>query len=82
MIADRQWVCRNLGFDPVAQPAPRSTFAVAAAAKPAASIEDIQREIIDFESEAPTGRCVAASSAGRSSRRINLSNVGKYYGKK
>jgi len=38
MIADRQWVVRNPGFDPIVQPAPRSTFAVAAAAKPTASM--------------------------------------------
>src|SRR5262249_30351902 len=60
MIADRQWVRRNLGFDPITQPAPRSSFAVAAAAKPEASMEDIQREIIDFDSEAPAGQAFLA----------------------
>ncbi len=56
MIVDRKWVKRNLGFDPKESPPPASTFAFRAAAKPAASVEDIQREIIDFDSEAPEGR--------------------------
>jgi nucleoside phosphorylase len=56
MIADRDWVRRNLGFDPVATPAPPTTFATAAAAKPKSTPEDFQREIIDFDSEAPEGR--------------------------
>jgi hypothetical protein len=56
MIADRAWVQRNLGFDPIAIPAPASTFAFAKAAKPSSTPEDLQREIIDFDSESPTGR--------------------------
>jgi hypothetical protein len=56
MIADRAWVERNLGFDPVARPAPAATFAFAKAAKPSSTPEDLQREIIDFDSEAPPGR--------------------------
>lgn len=58
MTADRAWVVRNLGFDPIARPAPASTFAFAPAAKPvrAADPEDFQREIIDFDSEAPAGK--------------------------
>ena len=55
MIADRAWVQRNLGFDPVSTPAPASTFAFTAAAHPSAP-EDLQREIIDFDSEAPAGK--------------------------
>lgn len=55
MIADRAWVKRNLGFDPVSTPAPVSTFAVAKAASPHRSPEDLQREIIDFDSEGPEG---------------------------
>jgi hypothetical protein len=55
MIADRKWVERNLGFDPVATPPPASTFAFSKAVKPA-NLDDIQREIIDFDSEAPEGR--------------------------
>jgi purine-nucleoside phosphorylase len=47
---------RNLGFDPIATPAPVETFSFAKAAKPASSPEDLQREIIDFDSEAPAGR--------------------------
>jgi nucleoside phosphorylase len=56
MIADREWVRRNLGFDPIARPAPASTFAHPAAARPRSTPEDLQREIIDFDSEAPEGR--------------------------
>jgi purine-nucleoside phosphorylase len=55
MMIDRRWVERNLGFDPIATPAPASTFAFAPAAR-TASDENIQREIIDFDSEGPEGR--------------------------
>jgi purine-nucleoside phosphorylase len=55
MAVDRRWIKRNLGFDPIATPAPHSTFAVAKAAR-TASPEDLQREIIDFDSEAPAGK--------------------------
>jgi nucleoside phosphorylase len=55
MTIDRRWVERNLGFDPVARPAPASTFAFTAAAR-SSSVDDLQREIIDFDSEAPEGR--------------------------
>ncbi len=54
MMVDRKWVQRNLGFDPIAEPAPASTFAFAKAT----SLEpvNLQRETIDFDSEAPAGR--------------------------
>lgn len=55
MVVDRSWVVRNLGFDPITTPAPASTFAVSAAATKSFNIEDIQREIIDFDSESPAG---------------------------
>lgn len=55
MIVDRAWAVRNLGFDPIARPAPSSTFAFAPAESPS-SDEALQREIIDFDSEAPAGR--------------------------
>ena len=55
MQADSQWVARNLRFDPIKSPAPASTFAFAPAAR-IASPEDLQRELIDFDSEAPQGR--------------------------
>lgn len=55
MIVDRAWVQRNLGFNPVTKPAPATTFAFAAAAQPRSTPEDFQREIIDFDSEAPAG---------------------------
>ena len=56
MQVDRKWVRRNIGFDPVARPAPVSTFSFKAAARPDSTPEDLQREIIDFDSESPTGR--------------------------
>jgi purine-nucleoside phosphorylase len=52
---DRKWVERNLGFDPISRPAPAATFAFAPAAS-SSSIEDLQREVIDFDSEAPAGK--------------------------
>jgi hypothetical protein len=55
MIVDRAWAERNLGFDPIARPAPASTFAFAPAVK-SPSGEDLRREMIDFDSEAPAGR--------------------------
>ena len=56
MIADREWVRRNIGFDPSALPAPISTFSFTAAARPSSTVDDLQREIIDFDSESPAGR--------------------------
>jgi hypothetical protein len=56
MIVNRKWVERNLGFDPSKTPAPAATFAVAAAAKRSATVENFQREIIDFDSEASEGK--------------------------
>jgi len=56
MVADRAWVQRNLGFDPISTPAPDSTFSFVAAAHPKRTPEDLQREIIDFDSEAPEGK--------------------------
>lgn len=61
MIVDRSWVQRNLGFDPIATPPPPSTFAFGPAAA-APTEEDIQREIIDFDSEAPSGQAFFAFS--------------------
>lgn len=54
-IANRAWIQRNLGFDPIAEPTPTDSFAFKAAARPSASPEDFQREIIDFDSEGPEG---------------------------
>ena len=55
MMIDRGWVKRNLGFDPIATPAPASTFSFARAER-TSSVEDLQREIIDFDSEAAEGK--------------------------
>ena len=68
MLADRKWVQRNLGFDPITTPPPRETFTVKriadAAVKKTAKItaEDFQREIIDFDSESSEGRAFLAFS--------------------
>jgi nucleoside phosphorylase len=56
MRADRKWVERNLGFDPVSQPPPLATFVHARVVAKTAKPEDFQREIIDFDSEAAEGR--------------------------
>lgn len=55
MTVDQAWVARNLGFNPIARPAPAATFAFKPAAT-SSSDTDLQREIIDFDSEAPAGR--------------------------
>jgi nucleoside phosphorylase len=62
MIATRAWITRNLGFDPIASPAPITTFANARAASPHGEPEDLQREIIDFDSEGPEGAAFFAFS--------------------
>ena len=61
MRADRKWVERNLGFDPISTPPPPATFAFAKAAT-SSEPEDFQREIIDFDSEAPAGKQFLAFS--------------------
>ena len=75
MVADRNWVERNLGFDPISTPPPSDTFSVARVAKAAVkpsekpAPEDFQREIIDFDSEGPVGqRFFAFSTATGLSR--------------
>jgi purine-nucleoside phosphorylase len=75
MVADRKWVEKNLGFDPISTPPPPDTFSVSRVAKAAvkrsakASAEDFQREIIDFDSEGPVGqRFFAFSTATGLSR--------------
>src|SRR5208283_1687856 len=55
MIADRDWMRRNIGFDPVDRLAPLSTFSFTAADR-SSTPEDLQREIIDFDSESLAGR--------------------------
>src|SRR5215471_18110454 len=55
MMINRRWVERNLGFDPIARPAPASTFAFTAAAT-SSNADDLQREIIDFDSEGTEGK--------------------------
>ncbi len=63
MKANRAWVERNLGFDPIAAPPPADTMAFAGAARGKASKpEDFQRDIIDFDSEGPEGRAFLAFS--------------------
>jgi hypothetical protein len=73
MIANRAWVKRNIGFDPIAVPAPVTTFAVKAAAKPRPKNEDLAREIIDFDSEGTEGQAfMAFSTATGLSRFIDI----------
>ena len=59
---DRAWAKRNLGYDPGAEQPPAAAFAFAAARNPQ-SDQDIQRDIIDFDSEAPEGAAVDALAA-------------------
>jgi len=62
MIADRKWIKRNLGFDPIDTPPPAASFATRKAALAGAVVEDFQREIIDFDSEGPEGAAFFAFS--------------------
>jgi nucleoside phosphorylase len=55
VIVDRAWIERNIGVDPTSVAIPQSAFAFRAAAAPGASLDDIQRDIIDFDSEGPEG---------------------------
>jgi hypothetical protein len=55
MNVDRSWVRRNLRYDPILNPPPEATFAFVGAAERTATTEDLQREIIDFDSESPAG---------------------------
>jgi hypothetical protein len=55
VIVDRAWIERNVGVDPTSIPVPASAFAHRAAASRDASLDDIQREIIDFDSEGSEG---------------------------
>ena len=58
--ASRAWVKRNLGFDPIQMPAPATTFAVPRASVPRPELADLQREIIEFDSEARDGQAFLA----------------------
>ncbi len=72
MRADRKWVQRNLGYDPVATPPPKGILAFAAGG-PSSKAEDFQREIIDFDSESPSGRdFLAFSTATGLSRYVDV----------
>jgi hypothetical protein len=73
MKVDRKWVERNLGYDPIAKPPPDTTFAFARAAQKTATTEDLQREIIDFDSESPAGlQFMAFSTATGLSRYTDI----------
>jgi hypothetical protein len=72
MKANRQWMVRNLGFDPLKTPPPATTFAFAKAALTGAP-EDLQREIIDFDSESTSGlRFLAFTTATGMSRYVDV----------
>ena len=67
-VAGRDWFKRNVGYDPIVQPPPDNTFAFIAA-KTRHSDEDIQRELIDFDSEDEAGlRFLAFTTATGLSR--------------
>lgn len=72
MIVNRTWIERNLGFDPITKPPPLATFAFPRAAK-AASPDDLQREIIDFDSESSAGlQFLAFTTATGLSRYVDV----------
>jgi hypothetical protein len=55
VTVDRAWINRNIGVDPSTVSIPPSAFALGAASERNASLDDIQRDIIDFDSEGPEG---------------------------
>ena len=60
MTVDRAWIARNIGVDPTSIPIPPAAFARRVAASPNASLDDLQREIIDFDSEGSEGAAFLA----------------------
>ena len=65
MIVDGAWAQRNIGFDPTTVPAQVGAPTDASGDIP----DDLQREIIDFDSEGPVGqRFFAFSTATGMSR--------------
>jgi len=61
MRVDSDWMVRNIGFDPVLHPMPAGSFSnknvlAAVTKKKAIQDVDLQREIIDFDSEAAEGK--------------------------
>ncbi|GAA0006376.1 hypothetical protein BRDID11002_63800 [Bradyrhizobium diazoefficiens] len=83
MLADRKWVERNLGFDPITTPPPPETFVVKrvkdAAAKKTAKVtaEDFRREIIDFDSESAEGRAFMAFSTSTGAVALHRHSLAK-----
>jgi hypothetical protein len=72
MTVNRAWIIRNLGFDPIKDPAPISTFSnTRAALQRGGNPEDLQREIIDFDSEGPEGAAFFAFSKATGLSRFN-----------
>jgi hypothetical protein len=59
MRVDQAWIKRNLGFDPIERPAPSDTLAFKPS-ETSSKDEDLRREIIDFDSEAPEGQAFLA----------------------
>jgi hypothetical protein len=55
MVVDQAWVNRNLGFNPMETAVPADAHAFPPAAHPRRSLDDIQREIIDFDSQSLAG---------------------------
>jgi nucleoside phosphorylase len=60
VIVDRAWIARNVGVDPATVSIPPSAFHVRAAAAPDASLDELAREVIDFDSEGPEGAAFMA----------------------
>jgi purine-nucleoside phosphorylase len=60
VTVDRAWIARNIGVDPTSIPIPPAAFARRVAASPNASLDDLQREIIDFDSEGSEGAAFLA----------------------
>jgi hypothetical protein len=71
MRVDRAWVERNLGFNPIETPAPVESFAALKASKPKSEPEDLQRDIIEFDSAGPAGTAFLAFTTATGLSRLS-----------
>jgi hypothetical protein len=60
MIVDPAWAERNIGFDPAKTAAPAGASAYKPAAVPDSDPDNLQREIIDLDSEGSEGAAFLA----------------------
>ena len=72
MIVDRVWAVRNIGFDPTILMPPLSA-AVHSSTANSDDPEDLAREVIDFDSEAPHGQAFLSFTKATASTSSSVS---------